>query len=122
VELPSRRKLYYVSPVIVKNEWGGDCLSFMVQRGNLWHRERTWYGVLTENIVQAIARDCLTRTLWQAEARGLEVLFHVHDEVVCAGEPEQLDVLLGLMKAPVPWAEGLPLTAEGVTSQYYRKE
>ena len=32
--------------------------------------------------MQAIARDCLAETLRRIEKKGLQVVFHVHDEVI----------------------------------------
>lgn len=122
VELPSRRKLYYAEPRIEQSESGRDMLSVMTQTGYAWRRKRLWHGLLVENIVQAVARDCLTRTLVQAESQGLPVLFHVHDEVICAGDDADLARLLAIMNAPIPWAPGLPLRAEGFVSNYYKKD
>ena len=40
------------------------------------------WGKMTENIVQAVARDCLAETLKRIDSMGLQVVFHVHDEVI----------------------------------------
>ena len=53
-----------------------------------WGEESTYGGKLTENIVQAIARDCLAETLRRIDERGLRVVFHVHDEVIIDADKE----------------------------------
>ncbi|MBB4825010.1 hypothetical protein HNO89_002236 [Sporosarcina luteola] len=37
---------------------------------------------MTENIIQAIARDCLAVSLLRLDEAGYRINFHVHDEVV----------------------------------------
>ena len=78
---------------------------------------------MTENIVQAIARDCLAETLKRIDQRGLQVVFHVHDEVIIdAPEDVTVDEICGLMAEPIPWAPGLVLRGAGFESQYYMKD
>lgn len=57
--------------------WG-----FVGSKG-LW--EKTWHGTLTENIVQAIARDLLVHAMHRLEEEGYEILGTVHDEVLIRG-------------------------------------
>lgn len=65
---------------------------------------------MTENIVQAIARDCLAATLERIAARGLQVVFHVHDEVIIDAPMETtVDEICGRWPNPIPWAAGLVL-------------
>lgn len=82
--LPSGRKLYYPSPEIGVNRWGNPSVSYMGQNQTTkrWERVETYGGKLVENIVQAIARDCLAIAIENLEAQGLHVVFHIHDEVV----------------------------------------
>lgn len=84
IQLPSGRKLYYVSPGIGENQWGNPSISYMGmdQKTKRWKRIETYGGKLVENCVQAIARDCLADTIERLEAAGLPVIFHIHDEVV----------------------------------------
>ena len=78
---------------------------------------------MTENIVQAVARDCLAETLKRIEDRGLHVVFHVHDEVIIdAPEETTVDEVCGLMAEPIPWASGLILKGAGFEGQYYKKD
>ena len=78
---------------------------------------------MVENITQAVARDCLAETLIALDRAGLPVVFHVHDEVIVeADDPGQLNGILDIMAAPVPWAPGLPLKGAGFTCDYYQKD
>lgn len=126
IELPSGRKLFYVEPKIVEGNFGGEELSYKAQSAASFRYTRAWGGVLTENVVQAIARDCLAELLLRIEAAGLQVKFHVHDEVIVeapADRSEQaLDWLLNQMATPIPWAPGLKLKGDGFCSDYYRKD
>lgn len=120
ITLPSGRKLYYIDPAVGENRWGGSSLSYMGmdQTTKKWKRIETYGGKLVENCVQAIARDCLAQAIEHLEAAGLPVVFHVHDEVVIDVAPfgtdaEMLDKVVGIMTRPIPWAQGLPLGADG---------
>ena len=78
---------------------------------------------MTENIVQAIARDCLAETLKRIAAKGLQVVFHVHDEVIIdAPIGVSSDGICALMAEPIPWAPGLVLKGAGFEGKYYMKD
>ena len=80
IQLPSGRKLYYVSPGIGENQWGNPSISYMGmdQKTKRWKRIETYGGKLVENIVQAIARDCLAIAIENLEAQGLLVKVEPH--------------------------------------------
>lgn len=127
--LPSGRKLYYPSPEIGVNRWGNPSVSYMGQNQTTkrWERVETYGGKLVENIVQAIARDCLAITIENLEAQGLHVVFHIHDEVVIdtpawADEDTMLDTVTKIMTKPIPWAQMLPLNADGWVDKYFKKD
>ena len=83
----------------------------------------TYGGKMVENIVQAVARDCLAETLKRIDARGLQVVFHVHDEVIIDAPMETtVEEICGLMAEPIPWAPGLILRGAGFESSYYMKD
>ena len=76
-----------------------------------------------ENIVQAIARDCLAETLRRIDALGLQVVFHVHDEVVIDAPLDvTVDRICDLMAEPIPWAPGLILKGAGFEGNHYKKD
>lgn len=124
VRLPSGRKLFYPKPFLQENQFGKMALHYYSTGSNKkWGVESTYGGKMTENIVQAIARDCLAETLKRIEDKGLHVVFHVHDEVIIdAPEETTVDEICRLMAAPIPWAPGLILKGAGFEGQYYMKD
>ncbi len=126
--LPSGRKLYYVEPSVGENRWGGPSITYMgVNDKNKWGRIETYGGKLVENVVQAIARDCLAQAIEHLEAAGLPVVFHIHDEVVIDTaafdtNDAMLDKVVKTMSTPIPWAEGLPLGADGWVGAFFKKD
>ena len=84
VTLPSRRQLFYIDPKITTNSFGSNALTYLGQNQTTkkWERIPTYGGKLTENLVQAIARDCLAEALLNLTYVGFRVLFHIHDEVI----------------------------------------
>lgn len=127
--LPSGRKLYYPSPEIGVNRWGNPSVSYMGQNQTTkrWEKVETYGGKLVENIVQAIARDCLAIAIENLESQGLHVVFHIHDEVVIdtpawADEDTMLDTVTKIMTKPIPWAQALPLNADGWVDKFFKKD
>ena len=127
--LPSGRKLYYPSPEIGVNRWGNPSVSYMGQNQTTkrWEKVETYGGKLVENIVQAIARDCLAIAIENLEAQGLHVVFHIHDEVVIdtpawADEDTMLKTVTQIMTKPIPWAQMLPLNADGWVDKFFKKD
>lgn len=127
--LPSGRKLYYPSPEIGVNRWGNPSVSYMGQNQTTkrWERVETYGGKLVENIVQAIARDCLAIAIENLESQGLHVVFHIHDEVVIdtpawADEDTMLETVTKIMTKPIPWAQALPLNADGWVDKFFKKD
>ena len=125
VQLPSGRKLYYPKPFLKENQFGKLALHYYTvgQQTRKWEVASTYGGKMTENIVQAVARDCLAVTLERIAAKHLQVVFHVHDEVIIDAPMETTaDEICGLMAEPIPWAPGLILKGAGFESNYYMKD
>lgn len=129
VRLPSGRKLFYAKPFLREKEtpYGEMKLTLhyygVDQKSKKWGVDHTYGGKMTENIVQAIARDCLAETLKRIAAKGLQVVFHVHDEVIIDAPMDvTVDEICGLMAEPIPWAPGLILKGAGFESRYYMKD
>lgn len=126
ITLPSRRKLFYVQPQLGENRWGKPSIIYkgINQTTKQWTTLETYGGKLVENIVQAIARDCLALAIARLEACGFDIVFHVHDEVVidCPANKADLDEVVRLMTLPIPWADGLPLNADGWIGDFFRKD
>ena len=125
VQLPSGRKLYYPKPFLQENRFGKMAIHYYTvgQQTKKWEVTSTYGGKMTENIVQAVARDCLAETLKRIDAKGLQVVFHVHDEVIIdAPMDTTVDEVCGLMAEPIPWAPGLILKGAGFENDYYMKD
>jgi len=125
ITLPSGRKLFYARPQIGEGRFEGKpALKYwgVDQTTKKWVLLDTFGGKLVENIIQAIARDCLADVLLKLSAKGYPVVFHIHDEVILEGVPDQLSDVLALMAEPVPWAPGLVLKGDGYTCEFYKKD
>lgn len=126
IELPSGRKLFYPGPHIKLNSFDKEAVHFKTQLNNAWVIESTYGGKLVENITQAVARDCLALTLMRLSENGLPAIMHIHDEAVIEVPKDEADEYLDIVEKtfalPIPWAEGLVLTAAGFTNDYYMKD
>ena len=125
VRLPSGRKLYYPKPFLQENRFGKQAIHYYAlgQQSRKWGVDSTYGGKMTENIVQAIARDCLAVTLRRIADKGLQTVFHVHDEVIIDAPMETtVDEICDLMAEPIPWAPGLILKGAGFENGYYMKD
>ncbi len=129
ITLPSGRKLYYINPQITENRWGAPSISYygVNQSTKKWGPIETYGGKLTENCVQAIARDCLAEAIERLEAAHFPIVFHVHDEVVIdttpfADDDTMLKKVTDIMSTPVSWAPGLPLSADGWVGTFFKKD
>lgn len=123
VTLPSGRKLLYQNPRYEGRDFVYDGLN---QTTRKWEPIHTWGGKMTENIVQAIARDCLAAAIDRMAAAGYTPVMHIHDEVVVEVPKKDaqahLRAIEDIMAQPLEWAEGLELTAAGFTADYYQKD
>ena len=122
MRIPSGRTLCYRAPeiAIVEKYWGPtEVIQYIDNEG----QNELYGGKLTENLTQAVARDLLANAIFNVEAHGYPVVLHVHDELV-AEVPEgfgSVEELCELMCRLPPWADGLPLKAEGWRGKRYRK-
>lgn len=124
IQLPSGRKLFYCNPFFGLNRFGNESLHYWGANTGNWTELETYGGKLTENVVQAIARDCLAAAMKNIEAVGYQIVMHIHDEVILdvPAERADLDTVCKLMCQPIPWAEGLLLNADGFVGDYYKKD
>ena len=125
IELPSGRKLFYCSPSLGTNRWGRPSIEYkgINQTSKKWETQETYGGKLIENVVQAIARDCLEITLHRCIEAGYKPVMHIHDEIVIEAEPgDKLEDVNAIFAETIPWAEGLPLSGAGFESNYYMKD
>lgn len=132
--LPSGRTLIYRGIRATQDRWGRPSIAFWDSRRGI--AVETFGGRLTENLVQAVARDCLALALVRLDHSGFEIVAHVHDEVLIKGPTEWWDYSLerpslagveafrrvrDIMSAELPWAPGLHLRAAGGVVDRYRK-
>lgn len=127
VLLPSGRKLFYTNPRIGTNRFGSESIVYQgINDKNKFGDIETYGGRLVENATQSIARDCLAEAIERLESAGYKIVFHIHDEVVIdtqTDDPESaLKDVIRIMSEPVPWAQGLPLAADGWTGEFFRKD
>lgn len=130
--LPSGRTLAYFKPRLAMRRLPEPyqdieklSLSFVGVDGytRKWRRQHTYGGHLTENVVQAMARDLMAGAMLRLEDAGYPVILTVHDEVLTEpklghGSVEQFEEIMTTLPG---WAEGLPVAAEGWKGERYRK-
>lgn len=125
--LPSGRCLVYRNAGIGENRFGNESISYegINQTTRKLEKLETYGGKLTENLIQAIARDCLGEAMLTLEKNGYAIVAHIHDEVVCE-VPDNgkftLDKAVELMTRGSEWSKGLLLNAAGFESYYYMKD
>ncbi|MGD6778441.1 DNA polymerase [Sutcliffiella horikoshii] len=127
ITLPSGRSLAYVRPRIeIDERFGKEQLTYegTEQGSKQWGRIPTYGGKLTENIIQAVARDCLAVAMLRLDKSRYRINFHVHDEVILdvpvgTGSMEEVEEVMG---QPIEWAPGLPLGADSFETFYYKKD
>lgn len=143
--LPSGRKLYYIRPRIEerKTPWGQTRPTVTYEgidsrsSRKAWGRIPTHPGKITENLDQALARDCLAHALLRLKRRNVtivnqrlnepqvDVRLHVHDEIVGLAREDDAErvaaVLSEAMSEPMEWAPELPLKAVAEISKVFVK-
>lgn len=122
--LPSGRILTYWGARL-EDYNGRPSIVFMGQNQTTrkWEKTETWGGKLVENIVQAVARDCLAVAMVRLEAAGYNIVFHVHDEVVIeAPDGTRWQDAAAVMGEPIDWAPGLLLRGDGYETKFYMKD
>lgn len=133
IDLPSGRSLHYYQPRVdmLVPPWGGPPRPTMTYMGkdqytNQWKRITTHGGKITENIDQACARDVLAEQMLHGWKNGLDIVAHVHDEMVAecddAHAASTLSYMQELMSWTPPWATGLLLGSAGFVTKRYRKD
>ena len=124
VILPSGRHIAYVKPRISENRFGSECITYEgIGQTKKWERLETYGPKLTENIVQATARDILCYAMKNLNDSGFEIVMHIHDEAVIeAPKDAKLETVCKIMSKTPPWAEGLVLRADGYECEFYEKQ
>lgn len=130
IKLPSGRTICYprASIGVERNDgWRGDhpIIEYegLNQITKKWEKIRTYGGKLTENVVQSIARDILGVVILRAYRESLNIVFHIHDEIIVEAEAGQtLKDVETLFSEPISWCTDLPLKGAGYSTPYYLKD
>jgi len=97
-------------------------VSFMMQKDGQWRKVRLYGGMITENVVQAIARDLLAFSLINLDEAGYHLLLSTHDEALSElrglGDKDHFKSVM--IQAP-EWAQDWPIGGDGWTGKRYRK-
>ncbi|MFM1752269.1 MAG: hypothetical protein RL119_1231 [Actinomycetota bacterium] len=126
--LPSGRLLAYLAPKmeLVKTPWGDEVLGLTVvwgggkaKAGQPWPRRPLTPGLLLENGTQATAACILRTAIVNACHAGIEVVGHVHDEIIAQNTTEE-ELLKYVLDAP-EWTAGLPIEAKPSSGVRYGK-
>jgi DNA polymerase len=95
------------------------------QKTRQWQRLRTYGGKLTENAVQAVARDILADAMLALEAEGFPSTMSVHDEDISEVPLEWTDAYerkAEIMSRVPAWLPNVPLSVAGYADVRYRKD
>lgn len=138
--LPNGRCLWYYGPYLVQvpSKYGkfvnGQREKFKNElhyqgkdnkRGGAWGDVKTYGGMLTENIVQAISRDLMCEAMFRVTAADYPIILTVHDEIISErrkGSGGSGKVFNELMSVVPAWTPGLPISVAGYVSERYRKD
>lgn len=129
MQLPSGREIAYFGAQIKANPFKNGkeaiCYQGTIQQTRKFGDIYTWGGKLTENLVQATARDILRDKMLRLEQDGWNIRAHVHDEVILS-EPYNsgrgLEDVKQIFAEDIPWAKGLPLRGDGFETEFYKKD
>lgn len=123
--LPSGRKLIYHRPKLIQStaSHGTPCLQITFEGWNSdstkgpigWTVRETYGGRLTENIIQAVARDILAYAMVNLERAGYPIVLHVHDEIAVErphgqGSVGEVERIMAIMP---DWCADWPVRAAG---------
>jgi DNA polymerase len=132
IQLPAGRKLFYCRPHFKDVSPSGRVSKTLYYEGldqktKQWLSTDLYGGKITENIVQAIARDLIGYAMLQLENNGYGITMHVHDEAIAeipadGHEQEYYNNMVKLMSTPPDWAADLPLNADGYITPFYKKD
>jgi len=119
MNLPSGRQLSYYKPEPEYKSMGTTVSYMSMNSQHQYVRTHTYGGKLTENLVQAAARDVLVHAV-HSLMEDYTVVTHIHDEVVLLGRHD-LETIGNIMCDMPEWCDGLPLAVDGFTSGRYKK-
>lgn len=127
IKLPSGRRIAYWNAHIgtgPKRQANSILYGGVNQTTKQWvNNVETYGGKLTENIVQAVARDCLAVALTRVSQKGHKIVMHVHDEMVIDAPKHVANQdITEIMGQAIEWAPGLPLKGDTYDTKFYKKD
>jgi len=128
-ELPSGGRLAYHKPVVKfePTPWGETrpklYYNTVDSKTKQWVQRASYGGLLTENIVQAISRDCMAESMLRVEAGGFTVLLTIHDEILseCKKGTKTKAEFEALMSERPTWGLDIPLKVGAWSGLRYKK-
>lgn len=128
IKLPSGRRIAYWDAKLQTMDDGREHITYagVDQDTKKWGRQETYGGKLVENVVQAIARDCLATDIMRVQEKGYDIVMHVHDEMIVEIPEDDAENafrrISESMSTPIPWAPDLPLRGDGYITKHYKKD
>lgn len=120
--LPNGMCLKYPNLRAEKNEDNGWDEWTYERKGD---RVKIYGGLLTENLVQALARIIVADQMLEIDKAGYRVVTTTHDEVVTVVKKGQAEkcfkFMLKAMRTPPAWCADIPLNCEGGYAHNYSK-
>jgi DNA polymerase len=118
-------KLLHYQDAQVSEEPGlyGPKWSYHAYRRGQWRKIEPWGGQLTENVVQALARELLVAAMFRFEEHDHRIVVHIHDEVVVESSDITTERIVEIMSEKPAWAErlGIPVRVKAWTGKRYGK-
>ena len=111
-----------VSPEKI-DRWGYPVWTYWAYRKGQWREIEPYGGQLTENAVQALARELLVEAILRFEARGFPIVMHCHDEIIVENPNITAELMQEIMSERPAWAAelGVPISVEAWVGKRYRK-
>lgn len=129
--IPSGRKLWYFNPQPVKRTMPWNELdirsawTYQQMKAGQFKTVDAFGGLLTENVVQGLARDLMVYAMFNLEQNGFPIVLTVHDEIVCEPLTAEADekAFKEIMEDRPEWAKRLqiPIAVEMWKADRYRK-
>ena len=131
MRLPSGRKLWYFNPTLVKRAMPWDdtdirmAWTYKAMKTGQWKTLDAFGGLLTENVIQGLARDLMVGAMFKLEKNGFPIILTVHDEIVCEPLAENADekAFREIMEELPEWAKliKMPVAVETWCGTRYKK-
>ncbi|MDW8307720.1 MAG: DNA polymerase, partial [Leptospiraceae bacterium] len=119
IELPNGYRIYYPNCAIDRAtgelSWSADGIT----------REKLYGGKIWENIIQATAAQILRRALVILEDAGVEVILHIHDEIIAECDRSKARstarLIANVMRSAPEWAPDMRLEIEQKIARRWTK-